>query len=321
MSENMVRINAQLTDAITGGHLWAQRYDEQMDNIFDLQDKITQKIVELLAVKLTIEENELAPKKETNNLKAYLTFLKGWQHYRQFNLDGFSKAIPLFEKAIELDPNYWRAYAALAKVYLELHQRAPWRRELGLSYADAYTLRYEYLDIAMKDPTPLALEVAVESHIERREFEKALTVAEQAINLDSNDPESHMAMGQALMKAGRHDEAADSFKKAIRLDPHYKDKFGYALGAAYFFMLQFEKAANLFEIALKSNPENTTPLWFLTATYAHLGRDQEARVALARLKETNPLYSNLRSIRMIFRTKDQADFDLFIEGLEKAGMD
>jgi TolB-like protein/class 3 adenylate cyclase len=111
--ENMVRINAQLIDATTGGHLWAERYDEQMNNIFSLQDKITQKIVEALAVKLTIDEKEAIPKKETDNLEAYLTFRKGWQHYRRFTPEEFSEAIPLFEKAIELDPNYWRAYAAL----------------------------------------------------------------------------------------------------------------------------------------------------------------------------------------------------------------
>jgi len=131
--QSTVRINAQLIDATTGGHLWAERYDEQMNNIFSLQDKLTQKIVETLAVKLTIKEMQVIPKKETENLEAYLTFLKGWQQYRRFNPEAFSEAISLFEKAIELDPNYWHAYAALAKVYLEAYQRAEWHKHLGLS--------------------------------------------------------------------------------------------------------------------------------------------------------------------------------------------
>jgi len=114
--ENTVRINAQLIDATTGGHLWSERFDEEMVNIFSLQDRITQKIAEALAVKLIIGEKETSPKRKTDSLEAYINFLKGWQHYRRFAPEEFLKAIPLFEKAIALDPNYWRAYSVLAKI-------------------------------------------------------------------------------------------------------------------------------------------------------------------------------------------------------------
>ena len=320
-AENMVRINAQLIDATTGGHLWSERYDEQIDNIFSLQDKITQKIAEALAVEIVIDEKENIPKKETESLEAYLTFLKGWQHYRRFTPKEFSEAIPLFEEALELDPNYWRAYAALAKIYLEIHRRVPWRRSMGLDKREVYRSANKYLKLAMKGPTPLAYEVATEMHLIHADFEGAITEAERAVSLDSNDPDSHLAMGLALSLNGRHREAVDSFKRAIRLDPFFKDRYGYALGAAYFFMLEFEKAATLLENAFKSHPENTSTLWFLTASYGHLGREQEAKATLAKLRELMPQYAYLRNLKYGFKFKDPADYELFADGLRKAGME
>ena len=319
-AENMMRINAQLIDATTGGHLWAESYDEQMDNIFSLQDKITQKIVEALAVKLTIDEKEVIPKKETDNLEAYLTFLKGWQHYRRFTPDAFLEAIPLFEKAIELDPNYWRAYAVLAKIYLVVYKRTVWQKSMGLRWDEASHWRLEYLEIAMKGPTPLAYEVAVETHIDAGEFQEAITEAERAVSLDSNDPDSHFAMGVALTTAGRHSEAVDSFKRAMRLDPFYQDTLAYGLGIAYFFLFEFGKAANLFERSFKSNPQNYVPLWFLTAAYAHLGRQREAEAAFAKLRELNPQYSYLSSLKYFMNFNNPANLKLLADGLEKAGM-
>jgi TolB-like protein/class 3 adenylate cyclase/Flp pilus assembly protein TadD len=304
-AENMVRINAQLIDATTGGHLWAERYDGQTDNVFSLQDKITQKIVEALAVKLTIDEKDAIPKKETENLEAYLIFLKGWQHYRRFSPDAFLEAIPPFEKAIELDPNYWRAYAALAKIYWETLERPMWCRRLGVTQGEAVRRAYKYLDLAMKGPTALAHEVATEMHVRGGGFDKAIAEATRAVSLNPNDPDANFAMGYALTWAGRHKEAVESYNRAMRLDPFYQDTYGYMLGFSYFHIFQFEKAATLCERSFKSNPENAFPLWYLAASYAHLGRLQEAEIALAKLKEVKPYTSNF--INFPFGYKDPAE--------------
>ena len=319
-AESTVRINAQLIDAITGGHVWAERYDEQMKNIFSIQDKITQKIVETLAVKLTIEEMQVIPKKETENLEAYLTFLKGWQQYRLFNPDAFSEAISFFEKAIDLDPNYWHAYAALAKVYLEAYQRAEWRKHLGLSRFDANDRAQLNLKKAMNGPTALAHTVAAELYFGGTHFQESIDEAAKAVSLDSNDPDSHFTMGLALIFYGRHKESVGSFKRAMRLDPFFQDTFGYGLGMAYFFMTEFEKSVNLCKRSNKSTPENDIPLWFLSAAYAHLGSQQEAETTLAKLRELNPEYSYLNYLPYYFRFKDVADYTLLAEGLRKAGM-
>ena len=112
-----IRINAQLIDAMTGVHLWAERYDGTMSKIFALQDKITQKIVSALEVKLTGGEKEQVGQKETANIAAYNALLEGWNQFYRYTPDASAKAAAFFKKAIELDPDYGRAYAALAQVY------------------------------------------------------------------------------------------------------------------------------------------------------------------------------------------------------------
>jgi TolB-like protein/class 3 adenylate cyclase/Flp pilus assembly protein TadD len=324
MAGNKLRINAQLFDTTTGGHLWAERYEGQMDNIFSLQKKITQNIAEVLAVKLTIGEMGAIPKKETDNLEAYLIFLKGWQHYRQFNPDDFLNAIPLFEKAIELDPNFWRAYAALAKIYMETRVkiRVPWRQRLGLTRTENHRLINKYLTKAMNGPTPLAYEVATQMHIVLADYDGAIKEAKKAVSHNPNDPYSHFAMGQALLFSGRHRESVESFKIAMRLDPLFRDTFGYRLGMAYFFMIRFEKAIDLFERAYKSNPEDIGILWFLAAAYAHLGRVGEAEATLTEMWKLWPSwsYGKLIELHYVYASKDPADLNLLTDGLRKAGM-
>jgi adenylate cyclase len=169
-------------------------------------------------------------------------------------------------------------------------------------------------------PTPLAYKVSTELHVWLADFEGAITEANRAVSLDSNDPDSHYAMGQALIAAGEHREAAHSFKRAMRLDPFYQDTLGYGLGIAYFYMKQFEKAASLFERAHKSSPQDEGPLWLLTAAYEHLGREKEAKTALAKLRELNPM--PLRHLARGWRKhKDPEDFNLVADGLRKAGME
>jgi adenylate cyclase len=316
---DQVRINAQLIDATTGGHLWAERYDGPMDEIFSLQDKITQKIVEALAVNLTIDEREAIPKRETDNLEAYLTFLKGWQSYRRFTPTEISKAITFFEKATILDPNFSRAYASLARIYMELYQRANYRQQLGINRDVAINRTHENLKKAMNPPNSLAYAVSAELSWSQGDFDRAVTDAKKAVSLDPNDPESHQAMGIALMGSGMHSEAVNSFKLAMRLDPFQEATFGYLLGMAYFHMSQFKKTVNLCEKSLKNNPENPAPLWYLAAAQAHIGNKQGAAAALAKLRELES-YSRLNYLPYIFKFKNSEDFNLLADGLRKAGM-
>ncbi len=116
-ASDKVRINAQLIDARSGGHIWAERYDGSLADVFRLQDKVSEKIVEALSINLGAVERAALTRPDTTSAEAHDAFLKGWQYYVKTTAEDFKKAIPLFERAIELDPNYGRAHAALASLY------------------------------------------------------------------------------------------------------------------------------------------------------------------------------------------------------------
>ena len=323
-ADDRVRINTQLIDATTGGHLWAERYDGQMVDVFDLQDKITQKIVTALAVKLTPGEQQYVVRKETENTVAYDTLLKGWEHYRRFTPNDFSKALSYFEKAIELDPNYGQAHAALAQTYWrgsELGYR--WHFGLGVQWSEGRVLARQCLQTAMNNPTSLAHQVASAMNLYRRQYEEAIAEAKRAIGLDPNDHRAHWIMAWVLIYAGSPEEAVGFAKTAMRLDPHYAAPNLFLLGLAHFAMAQLEEAVNMFERALTHNPELRGLSAPLAAAYAHLGRNKEARLALINYTNEWSWWGqspNLLRVMQFFPFRDLEVADRLADGLLKAGL-
>ncbi|MFQ5961708.1 MAG: adenylate/guanylate cyclase domain-containing protein [Candidatus Methylomirabilales bacterium] len=316
-----VRINAQLIDATTGHHLWAERYDGNLGDVFTLQDRITGKIVSALAVKLTAVERDQVARKHTDNVVAYDAFLQGRTHYVRRTPDDFAKAVRYFEKAIELDPTYGRAYAALALTYWEGSHNF-WSQSLGISWFGARTQADEYLQMAMNNPTPLTYQVASKMLTDWHDHGEAIDMAERAIALDPNDANSYLAMAYTLIYAGRPEEAFKFVESAMRLDPHYPAYYLFVLGLAHFGTQQFEEAATLFERALKRNPINNVPLIHLAASYGHLGHEREAAAAIEELKKVMPEANSLTlaSRPLISKYKNPLDNDRLLEGLRKAGL-
>ena len=219
-ANNLVRINAQLIDSTTGHHLWAERYDGSTTDIFALQDKITQKIAASLEVKLTKDEQEHLTQKETTNIEAYEAFLKGndLANYLNMDPDGFYESIPWFEKAIQLDPDYSRAYAALAESYVRgtivgVHRKLKISRRLAILRA------FSYLRIAMKNPTNTAYRNIARLYVNQRLHEKGVNYAAKAIALDPNNANSNSVMALALINSGRPDEAVGFSERIRRIDP------------------------------------------------------------------------------------------------------
>ena len=315
-----VRINAQLIDGPTGHHLWAERYDGNMRDVFALQDKICQKIVSALAVKLTGSEKELVAQKGTRNVAAYDAFLRGYGHYLRFTPEDSAKAVASFKKAIELDPNYGRAYAALSAGYYDATISSAVLKGLGVSWQEALARSIQYLQKAPKDP--ITHYVKSRMYVLRRQHQEAISEMERALALDSNDPACHLHMGYVLSMAGRPKDGVDFLKRGMRLDPHSPSRYLANLGVAYFCMGELEEAVGLFEKAMRLNPESA-PTWarWLASFYGLLGRDQEARAAL----ETNKKVWGNRpfSLRifMYYRPfKERAVADRYAEGLLKAGI-
>jgi TolB-like protein len=211
-----VRINVQLIDATTDYHLWAERYDGNMDNIFGLQDKITQKIVAALAVKLAKEEQEHLASGETSNIAAYDAFLKGMDYLNRQSRA--AKALSYFEKAIKLDPNYGRAYAGLARAYDDASWLGLFGR-LGLSFQETRLWMRHYLQLAMKNPTSFASVLNAKIIYFERRYEEAIAEIGRAITIDPNDARSNWNMARALTAGGRPEESIEYAKMALRIDP------------------------------------------------------------------------------------------------------
>jgi adenylate cyclase len=314
---DQIRISAQLIDAITGHHLWAERYDGKMRDVFALQDRITAKIITALAVKLTPEEK--AAQGGTENVAAYDEFLKGWEKYLRFTSDDFAKAIQHFKNAVELDPKYGRAYAALALTYFSGSHGAS-IKSLGVMYVVARLRSREYLKETLKNPTSIAYLVNAHHYLARRQHEEAVFELERALALDPNNPASYAAMGHTLFLSGRPREAVDFINRAIRLDPLNPSHYLHLLGGAQFCMGNLKEAAALIERGLRINPELTRSASWLMAIYGLLGKGKEARAALEIFKKGRGVEPRIRNIMYFFPFSNPSLADRFAEGLIKAGV-
>ncbi len=320
-AEDKVRINAQLIDAINGHHLWAERYTGKIGDVFSLQDKITQNIVNTLAVKLGGGEQEYVTQKETDNIEAYDNFLKGWSHYLRFTPEDIEKAQYFFWDAISLDPNYGRAWAASADCY---EKEAAVRGKLGIARIARWNgIRSEArarLIKAMNNPTSLAYQVAAEMESKQHLHDAAMDLAKRALALEPNNPSCLAVLGKVLIMAGKSEEGIDFVNKAKRFDPYNPSRYQFLLGLADFSMDQMEEAATLFERAITNNPEFYIWRAILAATYAHLGRTKAAQEEIAKFKNFSYWTPTLEFAMYFFPFKDSATADRLANGLIKAGL-
>ncbi|MGZ3567650.1 MAG: tetratricopeptide repeat protein, partial [Thermodesulfobacteriota bacterium] len=326
-SGTQVRVNAQLIDATTGGHVWADRYDGDLKNIFAFQDKVTRNVVAALSVELTKDDRERVARKGTENAQAYDVFLKGWQHYLRQTPEDFRAAIVEFKKAVELDPKYGRAYAALAATYWEAYTRY-WDVALGFSRGrETHFQAEQFLTKAMRDPTPLAHQVASAMFLHKQQHDEAIAEAKRAIASDPNDADGYVALANALSFTGKPSEALELVGRAIRLNPHYPPYYLYQLGLAQFGMKRLDEAATSLERALTLNRDDYWSQRLLLATYGLLGRRADAGKLLETIKRNekrgqiasmDPL--TIRAVTYWYSFSERADVERFAEGLRKAGV-
>ena len=316
-----VRIRAQLIDVATDHHLWAESYDAVMENIFDLQDKITKKIAAVLEVKLTAKEQNRLANKETTNIEAYDAFVKGWEHLHRETPDDLVQAISSFEKAVELDSMYSRAHAALAWAYLSSSLSFKWQ-ELVEWHNQFRLMARKHLDLAMGNPTSTAHLVASKMSLFRRRYEDSVSHAQLALAFDTNDPDTNLNMAWVLMATGKPEEGLEFVDKTIQLDPRNIAAPLSAAGMAYFIMGDLQQAATMTERAINHNPTITGHYERLSAIYALLGRSQDAQRAYDKsLKawDQQRFPANLTTIMSSFLIKDPKVAARYADGLVKAG--
>ncbi|WVT75146.1 adenylate/guanylate cyclase domain-containing protein [Sinorhizobium chiapasense] len=276
-----LRINAQLIDSLSGGNVWAGKFDGSLSDVFALQDEVMRGIAEALALRLDPDQQMAFGRKETTVPAAFDAFLRGWEHNRRTTPEDFAKAVPFFEQAIALDPAYGRAYGAAAMVYARIYLWR-WHYQLGISRSEARAKAWQYLRTAQTHRTALAHQAAALLAEADWQHADALAELKQAIALEPGDSWSYALTAFVLTSAGRPAEALPYIRTAMRLDPHPPSFFIYVLGLTQFSLEDFKAAAASARSSIKLNPEDDGSFLLLASTAGHLGRRPEAEAAIAR---------------------------------------
>ncbi|MCP5087322.1 MAG: adenylate/guanylate cyclase domain-containing protein, partial [Rhodobacteraceae bacterium] len=286
-----LRVNAQLIDAITGGHVWADRFDGQVENVFELQDKFVLQITSALELELSDGERGEIEKTETQKVAAREAFQRGWELYSRFNEPDNATSVRHFEKAIELDPEYGRAYGALALVY-QRDGIFRWNKVYGRSRQSIYTLIVpELLRKAQKQQPALVHIVNAMRYLNLQDqntgknkqwrIEEAQEEAAKAIALQPNDPEAHITMAWALIAAGKPTAGLEFVRTAERLNPNYPSHYVLFKSAAHIGIGDLKQAAEVLKHGLNQNSQATALAPLAASVNALLGRRQEANRAVA----------------------------------------
>jgi len=311
-----VRITAQLVDTATGGHLWSERYDRDLKDIFALQDEITMKILTAVRVKLTDGEQARLYDKGAVNLDSFMKVLQGIPYFYRFNKEGNIQARQMFEEAIALEPKNAGAYTLLGWTYL-MEVWSGLSESPGRSMGRAAELAQKAL--ALDDTLDLPHSLMGNIYLMSRQYEKAIAEEERAIALNPNGADAHAHLGMTLNYVGRPEEAIALLKKAIRLNPIPPNWYLFSLGDAYRLTEQYEVALAAYKRVLHLNPDDIRAHTGLTATYSLAGREEEARAAAAEVLRINPKFS-LEHVAKALPFKNKADTELHIDSLRKAGL-
>lgn len=304
-----VRITAQLIDGASGGHLWAERYDRGLDDIFAVQDDVTDRIVRSLEVRLA---GAMPPRVETAVAEAYDCLLRGREQYRRFSKDGNLAARALYERAIALDPGYAAAHAALAETYLHA-----WFMGVPGALDRAEELARKARDL---DPTlPLVYEALSSVHLFKRRHDAAIADAVRWVEVEPGNAEAYAGLAGVLHFGGQPERVAGLIEKAKRLNPYYPFYYTLYVGQSLFTMRRFGEAVEMIARAVAHNPESLPSQFFLAAACGQLGETERARDALADVRRINPEFS-LSQARAIAAYRREADMDLLLDGLRKAGL-
>jgi adenylate cyclase len=313
---NRVRITAQLVDAQSGGHLWADRFDRELNDIFATQDEVVQKIVEALAVKLSKVEQQDLRRDETRSLEAYESWLRARQLLGRGTRETIAQARALHRRAIELDPNFCSPHVGLAFASVSDYVNA-WIADPASALDEGERWARRAIELDERQPGGhVALGNVL---VWRRRYDEALAHIHRAVELDTNYAQGHALLGMALMYSGHAAEALDALAASIRLDPHYPNIVLHLMAQAHFSLGHDETAASHLLERIARNPNTDASRMLLAAAFGHLGRTDEARAAWAGLREVNPNFS-LAQRKGVLPYKNGADFQRIVEGLAKAGL-
>jgi adenylate cyclase len=312
---NVVRVTVELNDTTRGLHLWSDRFDGKLEDVFIMQDTITRQIVGHLAVELTRLERERVASKPTENLAAYDYVLRGYDLWFRGSRTTNHQAGEMFEKAIALDPRYGDAYVGLGLVYANAVSWG-WSEFVKDDLVRAESLARQAL--GLDDYNAAAHRLLAQVMLLRLEYEQGLAEADRAIELNPSDWESRSLRGDALEWSGRAEEAIDEYKKALDFNAGIASTpYGITnLGYCYYLIHDYPEAIKIFQKALLAQSDFSAYAG-LAAAHAQLGQTKEAEAAAAMVRRLWPFFEATSFVRT---WRDAKDREYLLEGLRKAGL-
>jgi TolB-like protein len=316
---NRVRITGQLVDAATGTHLWAERFDGGLGDIFDLQDQVTESIVGAIAPAVEKAEIERAKRKPTESLDAYTLYLRGLARYYLFaSRQANDEALRLFNSAIELDPDFASAYGRAASCYVYAKING-WFSGTPKEIAEVTRLAQRAVELGKDDVIALAASGWALAYVVR-DLGVGAALIDRALALNSNSAEAWFYGGWANIYLGEPEAAIERLARAMRLSPLDPRLMGMRAGTAYahFLLGRYDDAASWAAMALQDNPDYQPGLRVAAASNAMAGRPEQACKAIARLQQLDPALrvSTLKD-RGPWRAEDLLRYE---EGLRQAGL-
>jgi TolB-like protein/class 3 adenylate cyclase len=316
---NRVRITGELVDASTGTQLWSDRFEGELEDIFDLQDKVTAKVVGALAPKLELAEIERALRKPTESLDAYDYYLRGMGIYNQWNREASREALSLFKRAIEHDPKFASAYGMAARCYVQ-RKAGGWVTDRDQEIGETARLARRAAQLGKDDSIALGTAGFALAWVVGA-VEEGATLVERALALNPNFAWGWGFSGWINVWLGKPEMANEHLACALRLSPHDPLSLTYqtAMACAQFFNGRYAEAWSWAETAMRDRPDYAFPHCIGAASGALAGRMTEAKKTMARLRELMP---NLRisNLSELFPLRRPQDVSNFADGLRKAGL-
>jgi TolB-like protein/Tfp pilus assembly protein PilF len=316
---NRVRITGQLVDAETGGHLWAERYEGALDDVFDLQDRITENVVSAIAQELERAEIARAKRKPTESLDAYDYFLRGMSRFHAGGQENFDRALANFRKAIELDPEYASAYG-MAAWSLFWRRLNGWSTDLKQDTVEGAKLARAAVDLGKNDAVALTRGGHALAHF-ARDLDTGIDFLDKALVLNPNLAAAWFLGGFLRIWRGEPEEAIKRFEHAMRLSPLDTEMFRMQMGVgmAHLMARRFAEACAWAEKSIRDVPTFAMSAAVVASSCAHAGREGEARRAMADVRRLDPTL-RLATLDAWLPFRRPEDLALLADGLKKAGL-
>jgi TolB-like protein/Tfp pilus assembly protein PilF len=316
---NRLRITGQLTDTSTGVNLWADRFDGEIEDIFDLQDRITANVAGAIAPKLEQAEIERAKQKPTDSLDSYDYYLRGMAGLHLWAKEANAEALQMFYKAIEIDPNFAAAYGMAARCYSQ-RKFSGWMTDAAHETSEAERLARRAAELGRDIPVALCTAGLALAGVVG-ELDEGADLIGRALQLNPNLAWAWQFNGWVKVLCGEPDAAIESLDRAMRLSPQDPHIFNMraVTASAHFFAGRFSEAAAWAEKAIRDRPSYPFANIIYPASKALLGEMEDARAATARLRKLDPTL-RISSLRELYPLRREADFVLWSDGLRKAGL-